>query len=426
MSVYLPKGGSIWKYDFRFKGRRYHASTGQTRKDDAMLVAAKKLLDLRRQGAGISVFDPMETPRFSDWALVYLRYQRRYVGRADIAERMLQVVLGFWGGRPAVPPNPPANRRRPKIDSPYHDLRLGHPIADPTWLLRFQAWVDARGVSGSTRNSYLSVLSGLYRVALQPEHRSVARIESDPFRDIRRSHRRSRVIALEPAQILAWITEASYHVALTATIAALAPKLRLRTILDLRWDDHFDAELTRITVTKHKTAIRTGAPQVTPISAQLRAILQDARDRNGHETVITYHGEPVIDIKKGARRAAERAGLAWGFTAGVTFHTIRHSIATLLARVGMAERLRMELLGHREIRTTQQYTHLAAEVQVEPHEALSRALPISHIMLAKSVVRAKASRGENRGESDPDGSKTRQNSRGAVRTRAGTIAAKAR
>jgi integrase len=112
-------------------------------------------------------------------------------------------------------------------------------------------------------------------------------------------------------------------------------------------------------------------------------VLLDARSRSSHPSVIHFADEAVGSIKKGTRRAAEAVGLPWGVSRGVTFHTIRHSIATLLAALGLPERLRMELMGHSEIRTTQQYTHMAAHSQVEPHEQLAAALPVRDMMLAK-------------------------------------------
>lgn len=383
VTVYLPNGCKTYYYDFQYAGHRHTGTTHQTIKADAELVEQNAKIRLRRERAGIATFDPANTPRFADFAEVVLRYQRQFVTRPDLVARTLVVVLEFWGAKPAMPRKAPAVPRARRVEAPFHDLRLGDPIADASWLLAFQEWMDARGVSGSTRNTYLSTMSGFYRVALQPEYRQVAGIDRNPFSDIRRSPPNPRVIALEPAQVLAWIAAAPYHVALAATIAALAPKLRLQTILRLRWGKEVALHLKQILVYQHKTAARTGAPQVTPISEQLREILSDARSRTTSAFVIAYRNKPVASIKKSVRRAAEASGLLWGVRDGVTFHTLRHSIATLLADLGLAERLRMELLGHKEIRTTQQYTHLAAKSQIDPHEQLSAALPLRDLMLAK-------------------------------------------
>lgn len=397
MSVYRRPGAETYLYDFEWHGRRYRGTTHQKTKADAQLVESRVKLRLRQQAGGIAVFDPDQTPRFTDWAELTLAYQRQYIDRPDVLERTLRVVLEFWGAKPRRPVESAAVPRARTVDAPYHDLRLGDPIANPEWILRFEQWMVARGISGSTRNSYLSALSTLYRIALQPAYRQRAGVDSNPFRDIRRAPAKSRVVALTPDQVLAWSRAASYHVALAVTIGALAPKLRLQSILDLEWGVHIDKTLTRLVVTKHKTGGRTGAPQVTPISAQLRAVLEDARARYPTSThVITFRGECVASIKRGAKRAAEEAGLTWG-RHGVTFHTLRHSVATLLAEMGLPEAIRKDLMGHTEIRTTQKYTHLTAQVQVQPHEDLSARLPLKDILLAKPRPKT---RGGNRGESD--------------------------
>lgn len=385
MSVYLPAGCRTFCYDFQWRGRRYLGTTHQTRREDAVLVESQLKIRIRQQAAGIAAFDPKDSPRFQDWAEVYLQYQRRYTDRPDIAKRALLVVLEFWGSRPAKPRRAPVVRRRHRVEPPYHDLCLGDPIADPSWIRRFDEWIDARRVSGSTRNTYLSTLSGLYRVAMDPQYRQDSNVTINPFRDIRRSPQGSRSVALEPEAILRWVQEASYHIALTATIAALAPKLRLGTILALQWKEHLDDELTRITIHRHKTSRRTGAPQITPISDQLREVLLDARARTPADCthVVNWRGRPVSSVKTGTRRAVRAIGLPWGVRDGVTFHTIRHSIATLLAKMGLSERIRMELMGHAEIRTTQRYTHLAASTQVDPHEQLSALLPIGAVVTGK-------------------------------------------
>lgn len=383
MTVYLPKGRKTWVYDFEYQKRRYHDTTHQTRKDDALQVEAALKLKLRQQKGGIANFDPEDTPTFTVWAGTVLKYQKRFTERPDLVKRALDVVLEFWGAKPARPKKKAAVERPLKVAPPYHDLRLGDPIADSSWLLKFQEWVERRGVSGSTRNTYLSTMSTFYRVALEPEYRKIARVESNPFLNIRRSPTNKRVIALEPEVVLGWIGALSYHAALAATIAALAPKMRLQTILELEWREHFDRRLERITIYKHKTAGRVGTPQVTPVSQQLQEILAFEHNRSDSSFVITYHGEPVQSIKTAVKRGAKAAGLKWGVADGVTFHTLRHSIATLLADLGLSEAFRKELLGHKEIRTTQQYTHLAARSQVAPHEALSAAMPLRELVLAK-------------------------------------------
>lgn len=396
MSVYLPTKKSItYVYDFWWQGRHYKDSTQQTTKAEALLVEAKKKLDLRAQAGGLSPVAATDTPAFSAWAEIALTYQTQFISRPAILERTLRMVLAFWGARPTVPIGAPAVARPDPAPRPYHDLRLGDPIADPRWLERFETWMAARRLSGSTRNSYLSACSDLYACALQPQFRATTGIATNPFAGIRRSPTRTRVIALTPAQMLDLVTRASQHIAHALCIAALAPKLRVSSILALEWAVHFDRDLTTITVSDHKTRRTTGRAQVVPISAQLRAILRDIRESQTppNRSVIVWRDKPVASIKTGLRRAVQAAGLTWGLRDGVTFHVMRHSVATILANpklVGaLTERLRADVMGHLELRTTQQYTHLNTSVQEGPHESLSAALPGLRAAVAQKHRREK-------------------------------------
>jgi integrase len=78
--------------------------------------------------------------------------------------------------------------------------------------------------------------------------------------------------------------------------------------------------------------------------------------------------------------AAERANLNYGLRDGITFHTVRHAMATLLAELGEPESMRKELLGHVRIGTTQRYTHFRPIHQIEPLERLSAATPIADLV----------------------------------------------
>jgi integrase len=77
--------------------------------------------------------------------------------------------------------------------------------------------------------------------------------------------------------------------------------------------------------------------QVVPISDQLRLILKDARQRTD-TYVVEYRHRPAKSIRGGRRSAVERAGLPFGRAVdGATFHTLRHTAASLLAELGEPE-----------------------------------------------------------------------------------------
>lgn len=398
MSVYRGKRQKTYRYKFRYNGKPYKGNTYQEHEADARLVESKKKLELRQQRGGIA--PPAPAPGFNEWAGVYYGWvtkrRRPPVRRPERIDELLRVVLRFWGARPTDPTS--ALRPQPDEEAPFHDLTLQDPIDDPSWILQFEEWMDRRGIAGGTRNHYNTVMSRMYYVALLPEYRQLSGVTMNPFAGRPRERRVTRKVALTPALVMQWLNAMSYHARLAVSIAALAPKLRLTNILELEWDEHIDADYTTITVWNHKTIDHTGAPLVSPITEQLRTILKDARARHPRQArVITYRSEPIESIRGAIRGAADDVGIPYGryVHGGVTFHTLRHTAATILARLKVNPWLGRDAIGHEDLETTEGYTHLEVEEQRPVLEQLSAALPI-----AGAVMRPELRASRRRAEED--------------------------
>jgi integrase len=390
VTVYLPKGGkSLW-YDFWWRGERHRANTHVTTNVQARQVESKKREKLREQAAGLATIDAEESPPIADFAEIYYAHAAKRLGRPERVEDLLRVVLRFWGARPDG-----TDARNPIIEGePYHDLRLLDPIIEPDWLTQFETWMDrrtaavhrkgegARAISGQTRNQYRSVMSELYKHAMQPQYRKKTGITMNPFAGLYRDRTGGREVALEPDDVRKLLEHASYHLRLAVAIGALAPKLRLANILALEWDRHFDRRLQFITVADHKTRRYTQRPLVVPISDQLREILEDARRRTPGPFVVAYRGEPVSEVRGAMRGAAERAGLTYGrfVDDGLTFHTLRHTAATIMLDLDIATGKRRNVMGHQTSSTTEKYEHLRPGKERAPLEQLSAALPIKDLV----------------------------------------------
>lgn len=138
-----------------------------------------------------------------------------------------------------------------------------------------------------------------------------------------------------------------------------------------------DLEARTITVQEHKTAAATGLPLVSPISEPLLPLLATAKAASRSVWVIRFRKQRVRTIDTAMEAACRRAGVVYGRRqGGVTFHTIRHTMATWLARLGHGGALHASLMGHLSEATTRKYTHLAAEDQRAPLDLLGAALPL--------------------------------------------------
>lgn len=81
------------------------------------------------------------------------------------------------------------------------------------------------------------------------------------------------------------------------------------------------------------------------------------------EFVFIYHGKPVKSVKTAFKKACKDAGLVYGRdkSDGVTFHTLRHTFGTYLAKQNTHIRTIQELMGHKTIKMTQRYTKVAED-----------------------------------------------------------------
>lgn len=411
MTVFKHPNGASWSYDFWFKGQRYTGSTNQTTQAAAKIVESDLKKSLRLQVGGLAPAAKTAAPRFQDWAEVYL--EDVYARRAEIKaperiEGLLRVVLRFFGRRP---------EKDAVAGAPYHDLRLDDLIIDAKWILAFEDWMRAqrtgrgkakRPLSGQTKNQYRSAVSQMYALALRPEFRADGGVDRNPMIGVPRDRGVERTSTVTVDELRAWLRHASYHVRLAVAIAALAPKLRLANVLKLRWKD-LDPAFRFITVREHKTEGHTHRPLVVPIVTELREILEDAKARRRSRTyVVTYRGKPVKDIGEGIRGAAEAAGLEYGRFGedSVTFHTIRHTMATLLAELSDLDGLapldasvRQKAMGHLRAETTERYTHIRPSIEARALQRLSKVTPIADVVTAPwtRVTRKKRITGKTTG-----------------------------
>lgn len=270
----------------------------------------------------------------------------------------------------------------------FHGKRHPRDLGGPE-IEAFLSWLATeREVAASTQNQALSALLFLYREVLE--------IELPWLDDVKPAKRPERLpVVLTPVEVRAVLARLEGRNALMASLLYGAG-LRLMECVRLRIKD-IDLERKQLLVRDGKGAKdrMTMVPErlVTGLRDQLERVReihrQDLADGYGavwlpHALARKYPRAPwelgwqymfpatrrSSDPRSGRvgrhhiepkslQRAVKNAVRAAGIEKPASCHTFRHSFATHLLEGGYDIRTIQELLGHRDVRTTMIYTHVA-------------------------------------------------------------------
>lgn len=125
--------------------------------------------------------------------------------------------------------------------------------------------------------------------------------------------------------------------------------LRWSDIERLRWGDIVDdGGQVRVSLVQKKTKNSL----YLPLSKQALRWLPDRTDKTDNDTVF------ALPTKMTASRTMKEWAATAGITKNVTFHTARHTFATMMLTLGADLYTTSKLLGHTEIGTTQIYAKI--------------------------------------------------------------------
>ena len=133
--------------------------------------------------------------------------------------------------------------------------------------------------------------------------------------------------------------------------------LRLGDMQRLRWSDIKDVNSVQtVSVIQHKTK----RPVAVPLNALALSLLPP-RPENGEDGIIFPLVKKPNNVAKYVRRIKEKAGIEKDFT----YHSSRHSAATLAITAGAELYSVSKILGHGSIASTQVYAKVNMEKKVE-------------------------------------------------------------
>ena len=224
---------------------------------------------------------------------------------------------------------------------------FGPRIASEISELDWQRWIDGltrKGLSRSAIAKHVSLASNIYAWASAPSRRLVAR---NPLRlvELPPNDEKPRLrvaLAPEAARLLAVLEPEDR---LPYAIAFYAG-LRRSEIYRLDWEDVLDGDhiATRLIVRRSKS--EPGTSRRPPIADNLRTVLTDAWERQGHPLA-----GKVVDRSVMSGKIAAHVDTAW--TAAdlkrITLHECRHTYASLLMAAGYTIKELMEFMGHADL-----------------------------------------------------------------------------
>lgn len=203
----------------------------------------------------------------------------------------------------------------------------------------------------------------------------------------------TRVHVLTPDEVMALAAEVPGRYRAAVLIAAGAG-LRVSEVAGLTWD-RIDLEAGTVTVDRQMSTRRTLAPPKTKRSRRIVPIPQMVRDALlAHRAAFPPQHTPLaatgadqpatallLFTRDGAAMTGTmlgqiftRARKAVGLPAAVTFHTLRHTYASLLIAAGTNVKAVQERMGHGSIKITMDtYGHLYPTEDLRTRDAIDNA-----------------------------------------------------
>ena len=337
----LYKRGTTWWMSYTVDGKQVRKSTGQKKKKGAEVIYADVIASIHK---GTYVPDEQrrsifEAPSFDVAVEAYLQH-RMDEGKS---ERSYQRLRAWWA-------RVFAKRRLDTISSVEIETRL-------------RAFTEDRGWSNSTRNNALHELAGLFTYAKKRSW-----IKDHPTRGglVARSQvDNARERWLTPVEIAAvkdhsppWLQDLiDFAVATTRRLGEIASLTRRNIHLDVEGRVFLATEAT-------KNKRRVNIPLPGALGELVKRKITESCDEDapifrgprGGRLGRQYVGEVF-------RKAVVAAGLPYGRGRDeISFHTLRHSGASILANKGIPIEVIKKIGGWKDLSMVERYAHLGDPV----------------------------------------------------------------
>lgn len=233
-------------------------------------------------------------------------------------------------------------------------------------LEQFQTYRLNTGNKPATVNRLIATISHMFTKAVEWDM-----VEDETHKRIRKvkllpeNNRRLRYLSPEECQKL--IASCDSHLK-PIVITALNTGMRKDEILGLKWDN-VDMKTGFILLNQEQT--KNAERKEIHISATLMEILKNIQKGVGVPYVFynPLTDNRYDDIKRSFKTALKKVGIC-----DFKFHDLRHTFASHLVMAGIDITTVRELLGHKDLKMTLRYAHLAPSHKLKAIATLDRIL----------------------------------------------------
>jgi integrase len=211
-------------------------------------------------------------------------------------------------------------------------------------------------VIASTVNRELNTIKNLFRKAVQWDYLKESVAKATTW--MKTSRGTFRFLSREEADLLLDIARRSDTQHLYPILAvALHTGMRRGEILRLQWEDVDFKKQRILVVSREDGRTKNYESRSVPMSRfVMNALRKHPRRLDTPYVFCGPDGRPFHDVNSSFGKAVQRAGIPH-----VRFHDLRHTFASWLVMKGVDIRTVQELFGHKDIRMTMRYSHLAPD-----------------------------------------------------------------
>jgi len=332
----IYKRGAVWYIDYWVDGmRKREKASGD--KQAALSILAAKRTDVERGALG---FEKKQVVHFADFADEYLKIKAE--------KRSIRSIKGYVKHLKANFGELPLSRITPELVEQYKQQRLKDKVVVKK--------KTTRTTKGPSINRELAILKNLFNTA-----KKMRRFRGEnPVEGISYFPEQSRDYVLSKEEVGRLLAAAGEPLRKIILIA-LNTGLRKGEILSLRWSQVNLAErVISFARTKSTKFLRV------PINAVVEGVLSSI-ERTGDYVFPGRWGKGhLADSKQPFNAARVAAGLP-----DLHSHDLRHCAGTYMSAAGVPLTTIQQILGHRDIRTTNRYINLNDENRRKAVDALA-------------------------------------------------------